>query len=83
MGHDLDKARNVKLISAAFEQLSSLKISFHKSELFCFSDALNAAGQYADLFICSHGQFPIRYVGIPIYDWRLTIAEKKKVTERL
>jgi len=34
MDHDLEKARNLKLILSAFEQLSGLKINFHKSELF-------------------------------------------------
>jgi hypothetical protein len=37
--HDLDKARNMKLILSAFEQLWGLKINFHKSELFCFGEA--------------------------------------------
>ena len=39
MDHDLEKARNLKLILSAFEQLSGLKINFHKSELFCFGNA--------------------------------------------
>jgi uncharacterized membrane protein YebE (DUF533 family) len=39
MDHDLEKSRNLKLILAAFEQLSGLNINFHKSELFCFGDA--------------------------------------------
>jgi hypothetical protein len=39
MEHNLEKARNLKLILAAFEQLSGLKINFHKSELFCFGEA--------------------------------------------
>jgi hypothetical protein len=30
MEHDLERARNLKLILAAFEQLSGLKINFHK-----------------------------------------------------
>ena len=34
MKHDIEKARNVKLILSAFEHLSGLKINFHKSELF-------------------------------------------------
>jgi hypothetical protein len=34
MEHDLEKAQNLKLILSAFEQLSGLKINFHKSELF-------------------------------------------------
>jgi hypothetical protein len=39
MEHDLEKAQNLKLIFAAFEQLSGLKINFHKIELFCFGEA--------------------------------------------
>ena len=39
MSHDLEKALNMKLILCIFEQLSGLKINFHKSELFCFGQA--------------------------------------------
>jgi hypothetical protein len=83
MEQDLEKARNLKLILAAFEQLSGLKINFHKSELFCFGDARDAASQYADLFGCRQGQFPIRYLGIPIHYPRLIIAKWKSVEEKL
>ena len=83
MEHDLDKARNLKLLLSAFEQMSGLKINFHKSELFCFGEAVEAAADYADLFGCAHGQFPIKYLGIPIHYRRLTIAEWKHVEERL
>jgi hypothetical protein len=34
MEHDLDKALNMKLILCIFEQLSGLKINFHKSKIF-------------------------------------------------
>jgi hypothetical protein len=43
MEHDIEKAQNLKLILASFEQLSGLKINFHKSELFFFSEAQNDA----------------------------------------
>ena len=36
MSHDFDKALNMKLILCIFEQLSGLKINFHKSEFFLF-----------------------------------------------
>jgi hypothetical protein len=75
MEHDLEKARNLKLILAAFEQLSGLKINFHKSELFCFYEAQDAVDSYAEMFGCEQGQFPIRYLDIPIHYRRLTIAE--------
>ena len=43
MEHDMEKEKNLKLILSAFEQLSRLKINFHKSELFCFGDAQEEA----------------------------------------
>ena len=36
MEHNTEKAVNMKLILCIFEQLSGLKINFHKSELFYF-----------------------------------------------
>jgi hypothetical protein len=52
MEHDLENTRNLKLILAAFEQLSGLKINFHKSELFCFGEAQDLVADYAELFGC-------------------------------
>jgi hypothetical protein len=71
------------LILSPFEQLSGLKINFHKSELFCFGEAINEVDAYARLFGCGQGQFPMRYLGIPIYYRRLTLAEWKIVEDRL
>jgi hypothetical protein len=39
LDHDLENALNMKLILCIFQQLSGLKINFHKSALFCFSKA--------------------------------------------
>jgi hypothetical protein len=39
MENDLEEARNMKLLLCALEQLSGLKINFHKSELFCYGNA--------------------------------------------
>jgi hypothetical protein len=81
MEYDLEKARNFKLILVAFEQLSSLKINFHKSELFCFGEAHNSVADYAELFGCGQGQFPIRYLGMLIHYRQLTLDEWKLVEE--
>jgi len=37
--HDLEQAKNLKLLLCAFELLSGLKINFHKSEIFCYGAA--------------------------------------------
>ena len=83
MEHDIEKANNLKLILSAFEQLSELKINFHKSELFCFGEAHEHIAEYTELFGCQLGQFPMSYLGILIHYRRLTNIEWKLVEERL
>jgi hypothetical protein len=67
MEHDLKKAWNLKLILTAFKHLLGLQINFHRRELVCIGEAQDEASQYADLFGCGQGQFPIRYLQIPIH----------------
>ena len=58
MSHDVEKAVNMKLILSTFEQLSGLKINFHKSEIFCFGKAKEHEVFYSQLFGCGVGKFP-------------------------
>jgi hypothetical protein len=82
MEHDLEKARNMKLLLCAFEQLSGLKINFHKSEFFCFGEADENRAFYTELFGCNLGDFPMQYLGIPIHYRKLSNADWKRVEER-
>jgi hypothetical protein len=67
MENNLDQAVNMKLLLCAFEQLSELKINFHKSELFCFGEAKNQQSIYSQIFGCGMGTFPFRYLGTPMH----------------
>jgi retron-type reverse transcriptase len=49
---DLDKVKNLKLILSAFERLSGMKITFHKSELFSFGETKERVPEYVQLFSC-------------------------------
>jgi hypothetical protein len=82
MEHDLDKALNMKLVLCLFEQLSGLKINFHKSELFCFGNAKDFETDYKNLFGCGIGSLPFRYLGIPIHFRKLKNGEWKPVEDR-
>jgi hypothetical protein len=82
MEHDLEKAQNMKLLLCAFEQLSGLKINFHKSEIFYFGDAKEYETHYTELFGCNIRALPMRYLGIPILYRKLSNADWKKVEER-
>ena len=58
--HNLEKALNMKLILAMFEQLSGLKINFHKSEIYCFGKAKEVQDDYRHIFCCEAGSLPFK-----------------------
>ena len=57
--HNIEKATNMKMLLCAFEQLSGLKINFHRSEIFCFGQAKELEQQYSQLFGCQSGKYPL------------------------
>jgi hypothetical protein len=81
MEHDLDKARNMKVLLSAFEELSGLKINFHKSEVFYFGEAKDCKSQYEQLFGCKKGSYTFKYLGIPMHYRRLNNKDGKMIEE--
>jgi hypothetical protein len=57
LDHDLKQAKTLKLLLCAFEQLSVLKINFHKSEVFCCGAAREMEDSYTPLFGCNSGDY--------------------------
>jgi hypothetical protein len=82
MEHNLQKAVNMKLILSIFEQLSGLKINFHKSEIFCFGQASDEESEYKRIFGCESGSLPFRYLGIPIHYRKLRNSDWYPVETR-
>jgi len=60
MEHTIEQAKNMKILLCAFEQLSGLKINFHKSELFCYGEAKDCTDQYSQIFGCGISQLPFK-----------------------
>jgi hypothetical protein len=81
LDHDLEQAKNLKLLLCDFEQLSGLKINFHKSEVFCYGAAREMESSYTSLFGCNSGDYPFRYLGIPMHHRQLLNSEWSKVKE--
>jgi hypothetical protein len=82
MDNDLERAKNMKLLFCAFEQLLGLKINFYKSEMFCYGAAKANQNEYAQIFGCNVGSFPFRYLGIPMHHRKLMNKNRKHVEER-
>ena len=82
MDHDLDQAKNMKLLLTVFEQLSGLKINFHKSEIFCYGKEKEFEDEYIELFGCNTGEYPFRYLGIPMHHRKLKNIDWRRIEER-
>jgi hypothetical protein len=83
MENDLEKAHNMKLLLGAFEQISGLKINFHKSEVLCFGDAQDSLESYLELFGYKYEYFPLKYLGLPIHFKKLRNSDWKIIVERV
>jgi hypothetical protein len=83
MGHDIEKARNLKLILSTFEQLSRLKINFYKSEIFCFGKAKDHEVFYSQMFGCGVGKFPFCYLGLPMHTRKLSTKDWQTIKNRI
>jgi hypothetical protein len=82
MENGLEEAKNMKLLLCAFEQLSGLKINFHKSEILCYGNARELGREYSEIFGCDIGNLPFRYLGIPMHHRKLRNSDRKEVEER-
>jgi retron-type reverse transcriptase len=67
MEHNFEQVKNMKLLLSAFEQLSGLKINFHKSGIFYFEEAKDYESQYEQLFGCKKRSYPFKYLGISMH----------------
>ena len=83
LDHDIDLAKNMKLLLCVFEQLSGLKINYHKSDIFCFGQARECEEQYSQFFGCKLGQLPFKYLGIPMNVRRLSNKDCKVIEDRI
>ena len=83
LSHNLPKATNMKLLLSLFEQLSGLKINFHKSEIFCFGKGKEHEAEYSQLFGYEVGKFPFRYLGLPMHYRKLSNSDWKTIEQRI
>ena len=72
----------MKLILCIFEQLSGLKINFHKSDIFCFGEAKEVENKYKQFFCCESGSLPFKYLGVLIHYRKLRNSEWNPVESR-
>ncbi|XP_073355069.1 uncharacterized protein [Aegilops tauschii subsp. strangulata] len=88
----LDKAKaacsetnisNLKFLLLCFQKMSGLKINFDKSDVMVMGYPLEDFESIANQLNCRLGSFPTTYLGTPISDSRLTVADLHPAVAKL
>jgi hypothetical protein len=72
----------MKLLLYLFEMFAGLKINFNKSEILMINDEDNWGQQYAEIFNCQVGLFPIKYLGVLVSPSRLKVNDWLPLIEK-
>jgi hypothetical protein len=65
--NNLDKVVNLKWILSCFEQMSGMRINFHKCDLIAINVEEEEAQTIAQSLCCRLGEFPMKYLGVPLH----------------
>ena len=74
---------HLKFLLLYVQEMFGLTINFAKSEVMVLGYAQDERQSIADRLNCQLGSFPTPYLGIPISDSRLTVAELRRTVGRL
>jgi hypothetical protein len=66
---------NLKLLLLCFENMSGLKINFAKSEVVVTGVTDQERQKFADALNCKLGSLPFKYLGLPVCDKPLSVAD--------
>jgi hypothetical protein len=56
---------NLKHTIMWFEQISGMRVNFHKSEVIALNVDEIETSRIANIFSCPVGSFPLKYLGVP------------------
>jgi hypothetical protein len=62
---------NTKFLLYCFENMSGLRINYHKSEVMVLGVSGEESARIARLINCKEGALPMKYLGIPVSNMKL------------
>jgi hypothetical protein len=80
---DKEQASHLKLLLYIYENMSGLKINFSKSEVIMVSQDETKSLEFSNMFNCAIGQWPIKYLGVPMAGSRLHVADWLPISEKM
>ena len=79
---ELDVA-NLKFLLMCFEDMSGLKINYHKSEVIVMGATLDEQRRVASMLNDKLGTIPFISLGLPVSDRKLTVEQSKFLVQKL
>ena len=80
---DLDMANNMKWILLCYEQMTGMRINFDKSDLLTIGLEDSRINEYAKIFCCKKGEFPIKYLGVPLHYSNLRKEDLQPIVDKI
>lgn len=75
--------RNLKCVLMWYEQISGMRINFHKSELVPLNLETDEAHRFAHVMSCPLGSFPIKYLGVPLHYDNLSREDIQPLVDKM
>lgn len=80
---DISHLTNLKQILLWYEQISGMRINFHKSEVIPMNLEEEDIHTVSHIFNCSIGKFPIKYLGVPFHYEKLAREDIQPLVDKL
>jgi hypothetical protein len=82
MVHDFEKAVNMKMLLCAFDSYQGSKSISTKVRFIALEKQKTHEQQYAQLFGCRKGDYPFRYLGLPMHYRKLSMSDWKIIENK-
>jgi len=69
--NDLEKANNLQWLLICYEKMTGMKINYDKSDMLTIGVEEDRINELAKIFCCKKGDFPIKYLGVPLHFTKL------------
>jgi hypothetical protein len=66
LDNNISMAQNLKWLLTCFEQMSGMRINYHKSDLLSINLPADEANLFAQVLCYQLGEFPFTYLGVPL-----------------
>lgn len=80
---NLEHAKHLKWLLSCFEQMSGMRIDFHKCDLVRINIEFDEAIKFAQCFGCKIGSFPIKYLGAPLHHSKIRREDLQPVIDKI